>query len=77
VERINSPLYLVVAALTGVSITFAPLFLFQLGQGGATIGNPRVLLCFFAIYLVPLFYMAFARPLIAQIYRRKQRRPAA
>lgn len=70
VKRINSPLFFVVAVLTGVSATFAPMFLFQLGRSGATIGSPSVLLCLSVIYLVPLFYIRFAGPLIAQVYRR-------
>jgi hypothetical protein len=54
----RSPLYFVIAALQGVSITFAPLFLYWCGKGGYFQGYERIVapLCFAVIFLVPLFY---------------------
>ena len=58
VKMIRSPIYVIVSSLTGVSISFAPLFLYWSGKGKFL---PRyqwlaVPLCFAVIYLVPLFY---------------------
>ena len=68
VRRVNSPLFWIVSALTGVSITFAPAYLYQCGQG--RFENPSwwfVPVCFAAIYLVPLFYMRLATEIIVSI----------
>ncbi len=67
VRRINSPWYWAVSTLTGVSITFAPLFLYRYGQdGGATW---KVATCFALIYLVPLFYIRLGAHVIRAIRR--------
>jgi len=58
VKVIRSPLYVAVSALTGVSISFAPLFLYWSGQRRFFPGYEWAVvpLCFAIIYLVPLFY---------------------
>jgi hypothetical protein len=50
----------VVAALTSLSLTFAPLFLFYSGKNGVSQYDPRVIICFAANFLVPLVYIRFA-----------------
>ena len=54
----RSPIYFIVTALAGVSVTFAPLFLYWSGQGKFYPGYERITvpLCFAAIYCVPSFY---------------------
>jgi len=54
----RSPIYFIVAALTGVSVTFAPLFLYWSGKGEFYPGYRGVIvpLCFAVIYCVPCFY---------------------
>jgi hypothetical protein len=58
VKLIRSPLYVAVSALAGVSVSFAPLFLYWSGQGKFFPGYERFIvpLCFAIIYLVPAFY---------------------
>ena len=64
---VRSPVYWVVAALTGVSITFCPLFLFRLGHEGTGITDWRVLVCFAIIYLVPFVHFRLAAPVMKQV----------
>jgi hypothetical protein len=58
VRAIRSPLFTIASALTGVSVTFAPLFLFWTGKGKFFPGYEWfvVPVCFAIIYLVPFFY---------------------
>ena len=58
----------VIAALTGLSLTFAPLFLFIFAQEGAGYKDPRVVACFAAIFLVPLVYLRAATIFLAQLH---------
>ena len=55
---VRSPLYYVIAALQGVSVTFAPWFLYRCGKGEFFPGHEQIIvpLCFAVIFLVPLFY---------------------
>jgi hypothetical protein len=55
----RSPLYLIISGLTGVSVTFAPLFLYQSGKGTFFPSHARFIvpLCFAVIYIVPVFYI--------------------
>jgi len=71
VRRVNSPLYLLVATLTGVSVTFVPLCLYWLGLQQARFADARVLLCLVVIYAIPLFYMRLAGDVIRQIHGAK------
>ncbi len=64
---IRSPLYWVVAALTGVSITFCPLFLYQFGRAGADFTDWRVLGCFAIGYFVPMVHFGLASPVMKQL----------
>jgi hypothetical protein len=60
-----------IAALTGVSVTFAPLYLLQCGQM-ANLGILQwiiVALCFLVIYFVPGFYMKLAAEVIAELIK--------
>ena len=69
VRRLRSPVFTLAQTLSAVSITFAPLFLYNASdlvlsppmKVALTIG------CFTIIYLVPLFYMRFAQSIIRQI----------
>lgn len=54
---VNSKLMLLIGALTGVSVTFIPCTLFELGRSQATYRDLRVQLCLAVIYLVPAFYI--------------------
>lgn len=67
-RRVQSPLMWLVSALTGVSITFVPLSLFQLGRSGETFANPLVWVCFVVIYAVPLFYIRLAGVILKQLH---------
>jgi len=58
VKMIRSPIYVLVSAFTGVSITFAPLFIYWSGKG-TFFPQYRwfvVPTCFAIAYLVPIFY---------------------
>ena len=74
VRRLNSPVFYVVGALTGVSVTFAPLALLWLGiynqWNVLTVSGAAA--CFLMIYLVPLFYMRLAGQVIRQVVSRNQ-----
>jgi YHS domain-containing protein len=53
---------LVVSSLTGVSITFCPLFLYQLGHDRLPITDWRIVGCFLVTYLEPMVYIQLAAP---------------
>jgi hypothetical protein len=69
VRIVRSPLYWVVAALQGLSIGFAPLFLFFAGRGMLSRGFDWfvVPLCFAMIWLVGLFYVRLGGEVIAEL----------
>lgn len=67
VRRLNSPLYYIVATLTGVSVTFIPFGLFWLGRQQISIFDLRVLLSLAVVCLVPGFYIKLAQHVIRQI----------
>jgi len=58
VKIARSPIYLIVSSLTGVSVSFAPLFLYWSGKGKFYPGYEWIVvpLCFAVICVVPLFY---------------------
>jgi hypothetical protein len=72
VKVVRSPIYWIVSALTGVSVTFAPLFLFWCGKGmfrdSEWIVAPS---CFAVILLVGLFYMSLGSAVIGEIRKKK------
>ena len=65
----RSPIYFVIAALQGVSVSFAPLFLYWCGKGGYFQRYERVIapLCFAMIVLIPLFYFAIGGAVIKEL----------
>jgi hypothetical protein len=65
----RSPLYFVIATLQGVSVTFAPLFLYWSGKGGYFPGYERIVvpLCFALIFFVPLLHFRLAGPVIKEL----------
>jgi hypothetical protein len=72
VKIAHSPLYWIVAALQGVSITFAPLFLYWSGEGWFYHGWERIIVpsCFAAIVLVGLFYFWLGGVVIGELRKK-------
>jgi hypothetical protein len=69
VKFAKSPLFLVLSALQGVSITFAPYFLYLSGKGESTL-LPRqtaVPLFFAVIFFVPLAYFRLSSAVIREL----------
>jgi hypothetical protein len=69
VKLIRSPIYGIASALTGVSISFAPLFIYWSGKGRFFPGYEWLVvpLCFAIIYLVPLFYFRLGNMVAAKV----------
>ena len=59
------------AALTGVSLTFAPLYLLWCGQmqEWTVFHWIAVIACFLTIYFVPGFYMSLAAEVIGELVK--------
>jgi len=76
VKIVHSPLYWIVAALQGVSITFAPLFLYWSGKGMFDRRSQCLLVpsCFAVILLVGFFYMLLGGAVVGEL--RKKHLPA-
>ncbi len=71
-RRVNSPLFWAVSALTGVSITYAPIYLYRAGQGGYSESSGWLVpACFAVIYLVPLFYIKLGAEVIKSIHAQR------
>lgn len=70
---VRSPLMVLVTALTGLALTFAPAALYTLGKAGAGYSDPRVIACFAVIVLVPLVYVRLATVFIGQLLPTAQR----
>ena len=72
VRRVNSPTFMVVAALTGVSITFVPMAMLGLGvlNQWNVLTVAAAIACWLVGYLVPLFYFRIASEVIRQIHRK-------
>jgi hypothetical protein len=71
-RRVKSPFIMgPIAALTGVSLTFAPMCLLWCGQMEEFGALEWVLVpvCFLVIYVVPGFYMSLASEVLAQLVR--------
>ena len=69
VKRIYSPLYIIVQALTGISVSFAPLFLYFAGEWGLN-GMLKwlvLIICYGIILFVFTFYIGFSLSVIKQI----------
>jgi hypothetical protein len=73
VKFVRSPAFTVVSALSGVSVSFAPYFLYLSGQGRFYHGSERfvVPLCFAVIYLVPLVYIRIGSAVIKELRKRE------
>ena len=61
---VRSPLYHVVAALTGVAVTFLPLLLYQYGRDGVEPGDWRVIAMLVTIVLVTLVHFRLSAPVM-------------
>jgi hypothetical protein len=72
VRLVRSPLYYIVAAFTGVSVSFAPLFLYWSGKGWFFHQHERVIVpvCFAVIFLVPFFYMRLGSMVIRELRKK-------
>jgi hypothetical protein len=73
VKIVHSPLYWIVAALQGVSITFAPLFLYWSGKGWFYHDLEWIVVpsCFAVIVLVGLFYFWLGGVVIGELRKKK------
>jgi hypothetical protein len=69
VKFVRSPVFIAVSALTGVSISFAPYFLYLSGQGKFYHGREWLIvpLCFAVIYLVPFVYIRIGGAVIKEL----------
>lgn len=72
VKIIRSPVYFIVSALQGVSISFAPLFLYWCGQGKFALAPRQIVvpLCFGIIFGVPMFYMLLGGAVIRELRKK-------
>lgn len=69
---VRSPLYWIIAALQGVSITFAPLFLYWSGKGSFYPGSEWFVVpsCFAVILLVGFFYMFLGSAVVGELRKK-------
>jgi len=65
-------LYFTVAALTGVSITFSPLLIYEFGRDGVAWSDWRLWACFGVTFLVPMFYARLGAPVAAQAWKNRK-----
>jgi hypothetical protein len=69
VKFVRSPIFSIVAALQGVAVSFAPLFLYWSGKGEFYHGYEWFIvpLCFAVICLVPLVYFRLGGAVIKEL----------
>ena len=69
VRVVHSPLYWIVSALQGVSISFAPMFLYWAGKGwfSGELQWVVVSACVAVIILVPLFFFLLGGAVIGEL----------
>ena len=69
VKVARSPVYFILAALQGVSISFAPLFLYWSGRGNYFSGLEWLVapLCFGIILIIPSFYFWLGGSVMRQL----------
>jgi hypothetical protein len=69
VRVVRSPIYFVIAALQGISVSFAPLFLYWSGRGNYFNGLEWLVvpLCFAVILVVSVFYFLLGGSVIRQL----------
>ena len=72
VKVARSPVYFIVAALQGISVTFAPLFLYWSGRGNYFNGLEWLVvpLCFAVIFVVSVFYLLLGGSVIRQLVKK-------
>jgi hypothetical protein len=72
VRIVQSPLYWIVTALQGVSITFAPLILYWSGQGKFYPSWQWIVVpaCFAAILLVGFFYVLLGNAVAGELRKK-------
>ena len=72
VKIVRSPLYWIVVALQGVSVSFAPLFLYWSGKGMFPHGSDWLIVpsCFAVILLVGFFYMLLGSAVIGELRKK-------
>jgi hypothetical protein len=75
VKFVRSPAFRIVAALQGVAVSFAPLFLYWCGQGKPFHDDEWFVmpLCFAVIFFVPLVYFRLGNAVAEEL--RKKRDP--
>ena len=64
---VRSQATVLLAGVTCLSLTFAPVMLFNLGKAGVDYRDPRVIACFSVIVLAPLVYVRLATLFIKQL----------
>ena len=72
VRVVHSPIYTwIVTPLTGVAISFAPLFLYWCGKGTFFPGTRWIVVpaCFVVIYFVGMFYIALGSSVVTALRR--------
>jgi hypothetical protein len=69
VKFVRSPVFTLVSALTGVSVTFAPYYLYRSARGEFYPGYERftVPLCFALIYLVGFVYIRLGNKIAKEL----------
>jgi len=72
VKIVHSPLYWIVAALQGVSVTFAPMFLYWSGKGmfDRQFKWLVVVACYGVIFLVGFFYMLLGGAVVGELRKK-------
>lgn len=67
IKLAKSPVRTVIAALSCLSLSFGPLFLFTYGKEGLRYTDPKVIACFGAVFLIPLVYIRLASVVLTQV----------
>ena len=65
----NPIVFYAISVLTGVSITFSPMYLFLLGSSGARPFDWRVIVCGVVTYVIPGVYMRFGGLVLAHAWK--------
>ena len=70
---VRSPAFVIVTALQGVSISFAPLFLYWSGKGMFKGHEWLVVpICFAIVVIVPLVYFALGNAVIRELRKKSE-----
>jgi hypothetical protein len=76
VKLVRSPFYHVIAALSGVAVTFCPAFLYEFGRQGADYGDWRVVACWLTTVIIGAIHFRLSMPLMRAIRAAPARRAA-